>query len=129
MKNYLAGFFISSLLHLGVAGLVINLNKSEASKIAEPDQIPLTLAMFQPEPEKPIPVAEPKKILEEVKVEPAIEPVVTAVVPEKPVIEVPIELVPEPIKKVDLKPKVTPTPVSKQEPELVEYPKRQKRKI
>ncbi len=128
MRNSLAGFFISSLLHLGVAGLVINLDKSEASRIPEPDQIPLTLEMFQPEPVKPIPVIEPEKISEIVKVEPVIKPVETPVDPEKPVTEAPIESVPEPINKADLKPVVKPIHVTEKEPELVVITKKPKKK-
>ena len=67
MKNHLAGFFISASLHLGVVGLVINHDTSEASKTPEPDQIPLTLAMFKPELSEPAPVAEitPKEVIPE----------------------------------------------------------------
>jgi protein TonB len=113
MKYHLAGFFISALLHLGVAGLLINLDINEASKISEPEQVPLTLAMFQPEPIKPVPVAE--VIPEKVKPDPIVEPVAKPVVAES----TPIEPESESVKKVAPKPEVTPIPIAKKEPEPV----------
>ena len=72
MKNNLLGFMISALLHVGLMLLMINLGNSQPAKPPESASIPLTLAMFEPEPEpipKPVMPVEP-----EPKVEPIIEP-------------------------------------------------------
>ncbi len=143
MKNHLAGFIISALLHLGGVGLLINLDISKAEKTPEPDQIPLTLAMFQSEPVKPAPVAEtlPKEAKPEPVIEPVVEPIVvekTPIEPElEPVIEPKEELIivekttieAEPVKKAEPEPVVKPLPIIKKEPEVIVKPVKPKKKI
>lgn len=109
-ENHIAGFLVSTLVHLGILTFVLVGMTSVQPRIEKNSAIPLKLSMFQalPEPEaKPEPVAEPPK--------PVIKKVRQAEPPPAPKPEPRLKARPRPKPRqvVAHKPRVEPEPAPK----------------
>lgn len=121
MKNYFAGFFLSAFFHLGVVALVINFDSKNAPKPSQPEEIELSLSVFEEElvKETPVEAAKPEpieipKVADQISPEP--EPVkqseIVAEILAPPIIKKAAEATEK--KLVEKKQILKPAPVKKQ---------------
>jgi len=107
-ENHIAGFLVSTAVHLGILTFVLVGMSSINPVIEKKQHVPLKLSMFQPPPEpviipEPIPRPVVKPVIEQVKVAEPPPPKPTPVVKPKPR--------PKPRKPVVHKPRIKPKPV------------------
>ncbi len=118
MKNHLAGFILSALLHAGLFGGAIILSKQQRKVAPSINKVALMVSMFQAEAKPPVKTSiKPKQQLIEKKIA-APDPIKVVSLP----LPIP-EITPKPTPVVELKPKIIPAPTAKTKPDKTPSPK------